>query len=99
MRLSSKRTNRIFRRLYLKKLQTRWEGATTTTRVVIRRIIFPFYEQMEGILGDGPTSRPPEILDSFREEDAMLSLDCEEPECENINFTGKCFCRHQPSAD
>ncbi|KAF4118762.1 hypothetical protein G5714_000813 [Onychostoma macrolepis] len=44
---------------------------------------------MEGILGDKPSCRPPEILDSFREEDAGSSVDCEELECENINVTAE----------
>ncbi len=53
------------------------------------RITFPFYDQMEGILGDKPSCRPPEILDSFREEDAGSSVGCEMLESENINVTGK----------
>ncbi|XP_026126682.1 NACHT, LRR and PYD domains-containing protein 12-like [Carassius auratus] len=43
---------------------------------------------MEGILGDRPSFRPPELLDSFREDDVASSVDCEGPECENINVTG-----------
>uniref|UniRef100_A0A3B3H9E2 Myb/SANT-like DNA-binding domain-containing protein n=1 Tax=Oryzias latipes TaxID=8090 RepID=A0A3B3H9E2_ORYLA len=49
---------------------------------------FPFFEQMEGILGDRPSYRPPELLDSFR-DDVASSVDCEEPKCENSNVTGK----------
>lgn len=50
-------------------------------------ITFPFYDQMDGILGDKPTCLSPQILDSFREDDVASSLDFEE--LENINVTGK----------
>uniref|UniRef100_A0A3B3IG73 Myb/SANT-like DNA-binding domain-containing protein n=1 Tax=Oryzias latipes TaxID=8090 RepID=A0A3B3IG73_ORYLA len=53
------------------------------------RATFPFYDQMEGILGDRPSFRPPELLDSLRDDDVPSSLDCEQPECENSNSTGK----------
>ena len=41
---------------------------------------------MEVILGDKPSCRPPEILDSSRQE-AASSVDREDTECDNI--TGK----------
>ncbi|ROL49843.1 hypothetical protein DPX16_0726 [Anabarilius grahami] len=41
---------------------------------------------MDAILGDKPSCQPPQILDSFREDDVASSLDFEEPE--NINVTG-----------
>uniref|UniRef100_A0A3P9JJV0 Myb/SANT-like DNA-binding domain-containing protein n=1 Tax=Oryzias latipes TaxID=8090 RepID=A0A3P9JJV0_ORYLA len=44
------------------------------------RATFPFYDQMEGILGDRPSCRPPELLDSLRDDDVPSSVDCEQPE-------------------
>ncbi|XP_042578926.1 leucine-rich repeat extensin-like protein 5 [Cyprinus carpio] len=50
------------------------------------RATFPFFDQMEGILGvTGQAADHPELLDSFGEDDVASSVDCEEPECENIN--------------
>nr|BBA49219.1 zinc finger and SCAN domain-containing protein 29-like [Oryzias latipes] len=50
---------------------------------------FLFYDKMEGILGDRPSFRPPELLDTTRVDDVPSSVDSEEPEFENSNSTGK----------
>ncbi len=43
------------------------------------RITFPFYDQMDRILGDKPSVTPRNILDSSREEESLDGEDTDIP--------------------